>query len=262
MKKLIPFAIVFFLIFIITAAFAQTKGVKKKSPPRHEYGNVVINNSSTKNKIAPVVYNHWLHRAKYTCRLCHVDIGFEMKAGGTGITEKDNKNGLYCGACHNGKEAFAPEEKTPNNEVKKNCDRCHSYGKAVAFEKDFYQFTKDFPAGRFGNGIDWLKAEEKGLVKLKDHIAGISIKRNVLRDPQDIYIKARKVGMPDIIFSHKKHSVWNGCEMCHPDIFGIKRGATKYSMQDIFAGKYCGACHGKVSFPLLDCQRCHTKGVK
>jgi adenylate cyclase len=32
-------------------------------------------------------------------------------------------------------------------------------------------------------------------------------------------------------------------------------------MQDIFAGKYCGACHAKVAFPFYDCQLCHLKEV-
>ena len=69
--------------------------------------------------------------------------------------------------------------------------------------------------------------------------------------------------MPAIIFSHKKHTVWNGCELCHPEIFvGVKKGATKYSMVEIFDGKYCGVCHTNVAFPLLDCQRCHTEPVQ
>jgi c(7)-type cytochrome triheme protein len=69
--------------------------------------------------------------------------------------------------------------------------------------------------------------------------------------------------MPDIIFSHAKHTVWNGCELCHPEIFvGVKKGATKYSMVEIFEGKYCGACHVTVAFPLIDCGRCHTRPVQ
>lgn len=251
------------LLLLVCASFvsAETFGVKKKSPRPEEYGNVVINNFSEKNNAAPVVYNHWLHRAEYTCRLCHVDLGFAMVAGGTGITEEDNKNGIYCGACHNGKEAFGPEKDSPFGPKKKNCDRCHSYGKKVKFEKDFYKFTKGFPRARFGNRVDWLKAEDKGLIKLKDYLPGITIKRKALKIPLDSELHAQEKGMPDIIFSHKKHAVWNGCELCHPEIFGVKKGATKYSMQDIFEGKFCGACHGKVSFVNLDCQLCHSKEV-
>src|SRR4030065_2395098 len=126
MKKNYIFLTVILMIFCTAAStFAQPQGIRKKKIQRHEYGNVVMNNSSEKNKMAPVVYTHWLHRAKYTCRLCHVDIGFAMEAGGTRASMDDNKNGLYCGACHNGKEAFAIEEKSiPGTAAKKNRERC------------------------------------------------------------------------------------------------------------------------------------------
>ncbi len=260
-KVLGTVGLIFSLLMAYALVNAETFGVKKRMPKPHEYGNIVINNYSTKKNIAPVVFNHWLHRAKYTCRLCHVDIGFAMKAGGTGITELDNISGLYCGACHNGREAFAAEERHITGETTKNCDRCHSYGKKVKFKYNFYKFTRGFPRARFGNRIDWLKAEQRGLIKLKDFLEDISIKRKALKNPKDLELKAKEIGMPDIIFSHKKHAVWNGCELCHPDIFGVKKGATVYSMQDIFNGKYCGACHGKVAFPTYDCQLCHTKEV-
>jgi c(7)-type cytochrome triheme protein len=96
-----------------------------------------------------------------------------------------------------------------------------------------------------------------------DFLEGVSIKREKLADQNDFELGAKYEGMPDIIFSHQKHTVWNGCELCHPEIFiGIKKGLTKYSMEDIFAGKYCGVCHNSVAFPLLDCQRCHTEKIQ
>ncbi len=252
------------ILLVMSAVFAtaQSAGMLKKKVPRGEYGNVIINNFSEKKNIAPVVFNHWLHRAKYTCRLCHIDIGFAMQAGGTKMTEADNNKGLYCGACHNGKEAFAAEEKKlAGLVVRPECDRCHSYGKKVDFHIDFSQFTEDFPKSRFGNGVDWISAEKQGFVKVKDYLEGFSIKGKSLSYAGETELKAQAEGMPDIIFSHKKHAVWNGCELCHPDVFGVKKGATKYSMQEIFEGKYCGVCHGKVAFPSLDCKLCHSKEV-
>ena len=249
----------FFLMTFLVDVHAF--GVKKKRPRLDEYGNVVINNFSEKEKIAPVVFKHWLHRAKYTCRLCHVDIGFAMQAGGTGMTETDNKNGMYCGACHNGKEAFGPHEKRKSGVTVPTCERCHSYGKDVDFKYDFYTFRKQFPPERFGNGIDWLTTEDQNLVTLKDHIEGVSIRRSKIQEPKEFDLKPKEPNMPDIIFSHKKHTVWNGCELCHPEIFGVKKNSVPYSMQEIFAGLYCGACHGTVAFPNIDCQRCHTKAV-
>jgi c(7)-type cytochrome triheme protein len=77
----------------------------------------------------------------------------------------------------------------------------------------------------------------------------------------EINLDSKLAGLPDIIFSHKKHAVWNGCEVCHPDLFALKAGTTKFTMQEIFDGLYCGACHGEVAFPLQDCGLCHTKPV-
>ena len=257
---LFPVIIVAICLFF-SLVYADTFGAKQKRPKPEDFGNVVLNNFSEKKNIAPVVFKHWLHRSKYTCRLCHVDIGFAMRAGETGITESDNKNGIYCGACHNGKEAFALEEKQYNGVVKKNCDKCHSFGKKVEFKNDFYTFRKGLPQERFGNGIDWMKAEDQKLLTLKDNLEGVSIKKRKLANVKEETLSAKVAGLPNIIFSHKKHTVWNGCEVCHPEIFGVKKGDTVYSMQDNFKGKFCGACHGKVAFPNDDCQRCHTEPV-
>jgi c(7)-type cytochrome triheme protein len=80
---------------------------------------------------------------------------------------------------------------------------------------------------------------------------------------RDVPIESKATWMPDVLFSHKKHALWNGCEVCHPEIFpSTKRGTIKYSMFQIWDGQYCGVCHGKVAFPLRDCQRCHTKPVQ
>jgi c(7)-type cytochrome triheme protein len=231
-------------------------------PRADEFGDVIMNNYSEANKMTPVRFRHWLHRSKYTCRLCHVDLGFAMVAGETGNREVDNRHGLYCGACHDGKTAFASETLNARGEVKEeNCDLCHSVGKEVEFKYDFYDFISGFPRSRFGNKVDWMVAEEQGLIELSDYLEGISIKRKPLKNPADGKIDASAIEMPDIIFSHDKHAIWNGCELCHPQIYGVKAGSTQVEMQEIFDGKYCGACHGKVAFMNLDCQLCHTEDV-
>ncbi|RJQ21558.1 MAG: hypothetical protein C4560_03640 [Nitrospiraceae bacterium] len=264
MRKLFLMTVII-LSAVSALALAQEKGLKKKRPLPHDYGKVVINNFSEKNRIAPVVFDHWLHRAKFTCRLCHTDIGFEMKAGATGIKAEDNANGLYCGTCHDGKRVFDDKvlfnvcDKAKRDEV---CDRCHSFGKNSRHESKFSEFAGKMPRERFGNGIDWEKAEKDNLIKLTDFIDGVSINRKEMPVQKDFSLEAKVSGLPEIVFSHQKHTVWNGCEVCHPDIFtGVKKGITKYSMIEIFDGKFCGVCHGKVSFPTTDCQRCHVKPV-
>lgn len=256
------------ILLAVTVAYAQGKGVKKKRPLPYDYGKIVMNNSSEKNNMAPVVFQHWLHRAKFTCRLCHVDIAFGMKSGTTGVTAGDNMNGLYCGTCHNGrmvvdgKKVFKSCERGYSAESMKTCERCHSYGKDIKMEHDFSEFTARLPKERFGNGINWEKAEADKLIRLVDFVEGVSIKRKQITAQKDFALQSKTAGLPEIIFSHEKHTVWNGCEVCHPDIFiGVKKGTTKYSMVEIFDGKYCGVCHGTVAFPNIDCQRCHTKPV-
>lgn len=255
------------LFSIISIAFAQT-GVKKKRPLPYEFGRVVINNYSEASNIAPVVFDHWLHRAKFTCRLCHVDIGFAMTAGASDIKARDNINGYYCGTCHNGTRMFGDTSafsscKEESGSMNATCDRCHSLGKNVTRKYDFREFVKGWPKERLGNGVDWEKAEEQELIMPYDYIEGVSIKRTKLVVQDDFKIVSKVKGMPNIIFSHEKHTVWNGCELCHPEIFvGIKKGLTQYSMVSIYEGKFCGVCHNNVAFPLLDCQRCHLQEVK
>lgn len=153
------------LLVVHSTCLAQTFGVKKRVPRPDEFGNVSMNNFSQANRtpIAPVVFKHWLHRTKYTCRLCHVDIGFSMEANGTKVREADNQGGMYCGTCHNGKEAFGPRGKSEAGKEVENCDRCHSAGKEVEFKYVFAKVVAGFPRARFGNRVDWMAAEEKGL---------------------------------------------------------------------------------------------------
>ncbi len=253
----------------------KERGKKTKKQLPSEYGTVIMNNFSVNRNIAAVVFPHWLHRSKYTCRVCHVDIGFAMETNETRVTGDDIRDGEYCGACHNGKIAFASGAK--NKLGVKNCYRCHSYGEDRKPDIDFNEYLSKLklPDAKYGNRINWEAAEEEGFIKLKDEVPGKTFK-DKLKDPNHPISKMRipddkelfpkddegaklKGVIDNIIFSHKKHTAWNGCEVCHPDIFIPKIGKNKYTMEDLFAGRYCGLCHDKVAFPNLDCRRCHTK---
>lgn len=272
----------FLIVVLLVLGFAglafSAGGVKKKKVLSQDYGNFVLDVNSLKAGVNPVLFEHWIHRKAFTCRVCHVDIGFAMKANEGGIRAADNMRGYYCGACHNGKSSFNGGEKLFaacsdkfTKDDQKRCLRCHSIDKSARDaearrelrEKAFRDFAEQMPKERGGNGINWEQAENAGLIKLIDYIEGLSTKRTAMPTQKDFMIGANADGVPEIIFSHKKHTVWNGCEVCHPDIFvGVKKGTEKYSMIDLFAGKYCGACHGTVAFPQNDCSRCHTKPVQ
>ncbi|MBT8429646.1 MAG: hypothetical protein KJN79_07000 [Gammaproteobacteria bacterium] len=64
----------------------------------------------------PVVFPHWFHRMRFRCKVCHHELGFEMRAGANDVTMDDIIDGRYCGMCHNGDVAWSVE----------NCDLCHS----------------------------------------------------------------------------------------------------------------------------------------
>ncbi|MDA8154836.1 MAG: cytochrome C [Actinomycetota bacterium] len=66
---------------------------------------------------------------------------------------------------------------------------------------------------------------------------------------------------------HLNHGL--SCPDCHvnlkPKTFTMQFGADKFTMQDIFAGKYCGACHkagGRAFAPQGHCMNCHNNGSK
>ena len=82
-----------------------------------------------------------------------------------------------------------------------------------------------FPKERFGNGIDWEKAAVRGLIKPIDTIEGISIKRGADEVQKDFTLTSKVQGMADIIFSHKKHTVWSGCEGAIPRYSSASRKA-------------------------------------
>ncbi|MBW2389387.1 MAG: hypothetical protein JRG89_13245, partial [Deltaproteobacteria bacterium] len=81
-----------------------------------EYGDVVINNHSDAAGMRPAVFPHWFHRVRFTCKVCHGDLGFQFKAGANDITMLKILDGQYCGACHDGQIAWSIE----------NCDLCHT----------------------------------------------------------------------------------------------------------------------------------------
>lgn len=268
MSKIASFSLyVALLIFFIVATANAEGGVSKKKTRPYLYGNVVMATTSTAAGVQSVSFDHWNHRQNFSCRLCHVDLTFSMNVGETQVTSTDNERGSYCGACHNGTFVFAGKPlfaacRSNEQPLSEPCTFCHTAAASRQKEDKFRVFSANLPKERLGNGIDWEKAELEGKAKLIDTLEKVPVKRKAMAIREDFDLAAKTEGMPEIIFSHKKHTLWGGCESCHPDLFiGVKKGTNSYSMVDLFAGRYCGACHGKVAFPTNDCQRCHTKPV-
>jgi c(7)-type cytochrome triheme protein len=228
-----------------------------------EYGRVTLDASSTRAGIPPVTFDHWRHRTLFTCRLCHVDVGFGMVAGATQVSAATNRGGYHCGACHDGKTRHAGKvvfrscSASTNLDESPACRRCHRRPDPAQRKRDHAEFTKDLPRTRFGE-VDWELAQER--LKLVDFLEGVSVQRPPLKMDKEVAIETSGTWMSDAIFSHRKHATWNGCEVCHPEIFPrTTGGAARYTMAEMRKGRHCGACHDKVAFPLADCRLCHVR---
>lgn len=81
-----------------------------------EYGDIVLNKRAGLAGMRPVIFPHWFHRIRFRCRVCHIEAGFEMRAGSNDIYMLDIMEGRFCGQCHNNRIAWGPE----------NCLLCHS----------------------------------------------------------------------------------------------------------------------------------------
>ena len=71
----------------------------------------------TETSLPPAVFPHWVHRIRFTCKACHMDL-FEPRAGANAITMQDISAGKSCGTCHNGSVAFDAGFGA--------CQRCHT----------------------------------------------------------------------------------------------------------------------------------------
>lgn len=117
--------------------------------------------------------------------------------------------------------------------------------------------TKLLPRDHAGN-IDWMAALRQGTIRPRLTLPGRHAPdTGSFRFAFDFLLPGPDTTF-DALFPHSSHTEWLECQQCHPRIFKY-RGA-KITMGDVLQGKFCGACHGKVSFPVATaCERCHTK---
>lgn len=240
-------------LFGARCALAQGDGANqayKRVKAPETYGTVVMDkNTRSARDTRAVVFPHWAHRASYSCKVCHTDLGFSMTAGATDIKQADINAGKYCGSCHDGKTAFGSND----------CERCHSYGKETVSGSKIADVHKNLPKDDFGNKVNWARALKDGKIKPRWSLSG---KEESKALDLDIVIPSVKASPhpPDVLFPHKAHTSVLDCSSCHPGIFKQKKGDNPdMNMMKIISGQYCGVCHGKVAFPQEDCFRCHSQ---
>jgi c(7)-type cytochrome triheme protein len=79
-------------------------------------GDIVFKREGREGGTPVAVFPHWFHRIRYKCYACHPGL-FQMKAEKDKISMEAIQAGKFCGACHNGKVAWAVNFET--------CNRCH-----------------------------------------------------------------------------------------------------------------------------------------
>lgn len=105
-----------------------------------------------------------------------------------------------------------------------------------------------------GNKVNWVEAIRQGQIQPRTSIDG---SREPEQHDTDVIMK-NTLSLPAVVFPHDAHNLWMSCEMCHDKIFKAEIDGNDINMSKILDGEYCGLCHGAVSFPLTECDRCHS----
>lgn len=246
--------------------------------------------------VKSVLFSHKIHAddKRISCDRCHSGL-FDMEAlkvqQKKDFTMESLYKGKYCGACHNGKAAFASDTQ---------CARCHvradglkvgyAQGKAPAggaVYKTTVMMGTGKSAVRFNHETHISQAKcndcHSGLFKIKkgsNHIAMNDHGSNKYcfgcHDGRKAFswnecnhchaiVPAPSQTIPfgkgekAVSFNHKSHSGSLPCSSCHTKLFPYKKGGEKITFADHSSGKNCFACHtgkGKGA-AFYDCNRCH-----
>jgi c(7)-type cytochrome triheme protein len=105
-----------------------------------------------------------------------------------------------------------------------------------------------------GNQVRWVEALRLGQINPRPRLQGNQPLE--VRDTE-IYLNLRG-GTPVVKFPHLIHTQWLACANCHDGLFKKEAGASGLDMRKILQGEQCGVCHGAVSFPLTECNKCHN----
>ncbi|HLC17513.1 MAG TPA: c(7)-type cytochrome triheme domain-containing protein [Thermodesulfobacteriota bacterium] len=234
-------------------------------------GNILMRTKEaeySKEGLSQVVFPHWSHRLYYDCKACHNSI-FKMRRGEAEITRAAMAEGRFCMVCHDGKTAFA---------AKDNCNRCHLVGteheegvldskkadlgaikKTAARTGSTFEPEKlegsTLPHDKFGF-IDWVELRKTGAYR---PVSTLDRETDEGKRENSILFETKIAGINGVPFSHSLHSQQINCSSCHPEPLKDELGANKITMREMAEGTQCGFCHGKASFKLADCNRCHSR---
>ena len=115
------------------------------------------------------------------------------------------------------------------------------------------------PKDKYGL-VDWAKLVRQNIISPKASLDPEEEEIPPLK--MDVVITAKGDYVSDVIYPHEMHTYWLKCDVCHPSIFVPAKGSNDMTMVGIVQGQWCGRCHGKVAFPLTDCNKCHSAPKK
>lgn len=235
----------------IGVKFRKIDGVKNPEF-RQSYGLPDILTEKLRSDIDP---NHKKHLDKgVNCVDCHLGVAH----GGEFKNKVDLKR---CSECHDKRKSeismsdikigsgdTAVNFSHNNHTAMFKCDECH---------------TKVFPMKK---GTTKISFEDHGKDKLcytchngKKASSDCTTCHAKAAAPK-LPIIYKSGGMPPVNFSHEFHTAVFKCDECHTKIWPMKRGAKKMKMDDLYQGKFCGACHNdKIAFASTSCDKCHKQ---
>ena len=141
---------------------------------------------------------------------------------------------------------YKPPEPPPIVELKEEAPR-----------NDWAALLEQLPKTAAG-GTDWVRASNEKLIAPKPGLDPKAEDEPVV--DLDVELIPKNQPVFKATYPHKVHTQILACANCHPAIFKMEKGADPITMEKIFAGEYCGRCHGKVAFDVATgCARCHLE---
>lgn len=250
-------------------------------------------------EVDAVVFPHWFHRIRFRCKVCHEDVFetnkganiIDMDAISAGEKCGVCHDGsvawdpLECENCH-----FYPIEQLEAEQKPKEITNPADILFAGRSGKPAGRGDRRKPAGsafKWGAGwqpkafsiaglpkdkyglVDWIKITKNGMLLPKGSIdpddplyespVHYTFNPDGDEDIEDIIIQVKSKTISEVLFPHTLHAWWLNCKSCHPHRFTRSAGSTVMTMREMAKGKYCGECHGRVAFPLEDCEKCHNR---
>jgi c(7)-type cytochrome triheme protein len=220
---------------------------------------------------ADALFSHNFHLGMgYQCGNCHSKL-FIAGPNSKRYLMKDMANGLSCGGCHNGKDAFS---------VRVDCSKCHKATPDVNFRAGAARFSHkihtdtakkmyvcvDCHSGIFIGGVNSRRytmgdmEKDRSCGACHDSKIAFSVTGSCDRchtSTKNIIFDIPNAGKVE--FSHSFHLGMYKCDECHNRLFTTGAQRKSYSMAQMEKGSSCGACHdGKTAFSVAkECGKCH-----